>query len=85
MVDMSVKMDVLGSIFSGKMVFENGKCRTPIIPILIGREAFFNDSGVPVNTETPLLYPQEDSNLYRQNRNLKSYPLDYGGKYVLQI
>ena len=28
MVDMSVKMDVLGSIFSGKMVFENGKCRT---------------------------------------------------------
>lgn len=33
----------------------------------------------------PLLYPQEDSNLYRQNRNLKSYPLDYGGKYVLQI
>ena len=28
----------------------------------------------------PLLYPQEDSNLYRQNRNLKSYPLDYGGK-----
>ena len=85
MVDMSVKMDVLGSIFSGKMVFENGKCRTPIIPFLIGREAFFNNSGVPVNTETPLLYPQEDSNLYRQNRNLKSYPLDYGGKYVLQI
>ena len=85
MVDMSVKMDVLGSIFSGKMVFENGKCRTPIIPFLIGREAFFNNSGVPVNTETPLLYPQEDSNLYRQNRNLKSYPLDYGGEYVLQI
>ena len=28
----------------------------------------------------PLLYPQEDSNLYRQNRNLKSYPLDYGSK-----
>ena len=25
-------------------------------------------------------YPQGDSNLYRQNRNLKSYPLDYGGK-----
>ncbi len=66
MVDMSVKMDVLGSIFSGKMVFENGKCRTaqfnPIIPILIGREAFFNNSGVPVNTETPLLYPEPGSN-----------------------
>lgn len=62
MVDMSVKMDVLGSIFSGKMVFENGKCRTaefnPIIPILIGREAIFNSNGVPVNTETPLLYPK---------------------------
>ena len=28
-----------------------------IIPILIGREPFFNNSGVPVNTETPLLYP----------------------------
>ena len=66
MVDMSVKMDVLGSIFSGKMVFENGKCRTaqfnPIIPILMGREAFFNNSGVPVNTETPLLYPEPGSN-----------------------
>ena len=38
-VEMSVKMDVLGSIFSGKMVFENGKCRTaefnPIIAILM--------------------------------------------------
>ena len=37
-VEMSVKMDVLGSMLSGKMVFENGKCRTaefnPIIALL---------------------------------------------------
>lgn len=25
------------------------------------------------------LYPRADSNRNRQNRNLKSYPLDYGG------
>ena len=61
-VDMSVKMDVLGSIFSGKMVFENGKCRTaefnPIIAILMGREPFFNEKGASVDTETPILYPE---------------------------
>ena len=66
MVDMSVKMDVLGSILSGKMVFENGKCRTaefnPIIAILMGREPFLNDNGVSGNTETPLLYPEPGSN-----------------------
>ena len=28
----------------------------------MGREAFFNNSGVPVNTETPLLYPEPGSN-----------------------
>ena len=60
-VEVSVKMDVLGSIFSGKMVFENGKCRTaefnPIIAILMGREPFFNEKGASVDTETPLLYP----------------------------
>ena len=54
-------MDVLGSIFSGKMVFENGKCRTaefnPTIAILMGREPFFNEKGASVDTETPLLYP----------------------------
>ena len=65
MVDMSVKMDVLGSIFSGKMVFENGKCRTaefnPIIAILMGREPFFYEKGASVDTETPLLYPEPRS------------------------
>ena len=65
-VEMSVKMDVLGSIFSGKMVFENGKCRTaqfnPIIAILMGREPFFNEKGASVDTETPLLYPEPGSN-----------------------
>ena len=33
----------------------------PIIAILMGREPFLNDSGVPVNTETPLLYPEPGS------------------------
>ncbi len=65
-VEISVKMDVLGSIFSGKMVFENGKCRTaefnPIIAILMGREPFFNEKGASVDTETPLLYPEPGSN-----------------------
>ena len=28
----------------------------------------------------PFQYPRADSNRNRQNRNLKSYPLDYGGK-----
>lgn len=60
-----MKMDVLGSIFSGKMVFENGKCRTaefnPIIPILMGRKPFFNEKGASVNTETPLRYPEPRS------------------------
>ena len=57
-----MKMDVLGSIFSGKMVFENGNCRTaefnPIIAILMGRKPFFNEKGASVDTETPLLYPE---------------------------
>ena len=65
-VEMSVKMDVLGSIFSGKMVFENGKCRTaefnPIIPILMGREPFFNEKGASADAETPLQYPEPGSN-----------------------
>ena len=65
-VEMSVKMDVLGSIFSGKMVFENGNCRTaqfnPIIAILMGGEAFLNEKGASVDTETPLLYPEPGSN-----------------------
>ena len=65
-VEMSVKMDVLGSIFSGKMVFENGNCRTaqfnPIIAILMGREPIFNEKGASVDTETPLLYPEPGSN-----------------------
>ena len=56
-------MDVLGSIFSGKMVFENGKCRTaefnPIIAVLMGREPFFNEKGASVDTETPLLYTED--------------------------
>ena len=29
------------------------------------------------------MYPHRDSNPNRQNRNLKSYPLDYGGKFGL--
>ena len=64
-VEMSVKMDVLGSIFSGKMVFENGNCRTadfnPIIPILMGREPFFNEKGASADAETPLQYPEPGS------------------------
>ena len=60
-----VKMDVLGSIFSGKMVFENGKCRTaefnPIIAILMGREPFFNEKGASADAETPLRYPEPGS------------------------
>ena len=67
-VEISVKMDVLGSIFSGKMVFENGKCRTaefnPIIALLMGREPIFNEKGASVDTETPLLYPEPDYYLY---------------------
>ena len=59
---MSVKMDVLDSIFSGKMVFENGKCLTaefnPIISLLIGQEQDINENGVSVFTETPLPYPE---------------------------
>ena len=55
-------MDVLGSIFSGKMVFENGKCRTaefnPIIALLMGREPIFNEKGASADAETPLLYPE---------------------------
>ena len=61
-----MKMDVLGSIFSGKMVFENGNCRTaqfnPIIAILMGREPIFNEKGASVDTETPLRYPEPGSN-----------------------
>lgn len=44
-------------------------------------------AGGKIRTEglrLPSKYPQEDSNLYRQNRNLKSYPLDYGGRNVRQ-
>ena len=50
---MSVKMDVLGSIFSGKMVFENGKCRTaefnPVISLMMGKSSICeeeNKSGI---------------------------------------
>ena len=61
-----MKMDVLGSIFSGTMVFENGKCRTaefnPIIAILMGREPFFNEKGASADAETPLQYPEPGSN-----------------------
>jgi hypothetical protein len=64
-VEMSVKMDVLGSMLSGKMVFENGKCRTaefnPIIPILMGREPIFNEKGASADAETPLQYPEPKS------------------------
>ncbi len=65
-VDMSVKMDVLGSIFCGKMIFENGKCRTaefnPIIALLMGREPILNEKGVSDSSETPLQYPDPGSN-----------------------
>ena len=44
-------------------MFENGNCRTaefnPIIPILMGRKPFFYEKGASVNTETPLLYPED--------------------------
>lgn len=46
-VDMSTKMDVLGSIFSGKMVFENGKCRTaefnPVVSLMMGKSSICED------------------------------------------
>lgn len=62
-VDMSIKMDVLGSIFNDKMVFEDGKCRTakfnPIIALLMGQEPILNENGASVFTETPLLYPED--------------------------
>lgn len=64
-VEMSVKMDVLGSIFSGKMVFEDGKCRTaefnPVISLMIGKSSICEDenkSGVLDFSKTPLQYPE---------------------------
>ena len=68
-VDMSTKMDVLGSIFSGKMVFENGKCRTaefnPVISLMTGKSSVCedkNEKGVSDSSETPLQYPDPGSN-----------------------
>ena len=68
-VEMSVKMDVLGSIFSGKMVFVDGKCRTaefnPVISLMIGKSSICEDenkSGVLDFSKTPLQYPEPGSN-----------------------
>lgn len=33
----------------------------------------------------PLSYPRAESNRNRQNRNLKFYPLNYGGKWTAKI
>ena len=68
-VDMSIKMDVLGSIFSGKMVFEDGKCRTaefnPIVSLIMGKSDIYegeNKNGVLDVSKTPLQYPDPGSN-----------------------
>ena len=59
-------VSILGSILNGKMVFEDGKCRTaefnPIIALLMGQEPIIIKNGVSVCTETPLLYPEPGSN-----------------------
>ena len=68
-VEMSVKMDVLGSIFSGRMVFENGNCRTaefnPVVSLMMGKSSICDDenkSGVLDFSKTPLQYPDPGSN-----------------------
>lgn len=65
-VEIPVKLDVLGSIFKGKMVFENGECRTaeynPVIPLLVGKSSYYNKKGASDNSETPLQYPGPGSN-----------------------
>ena len=37
------------------------------------------------NFSQPLSYPRAESNRNRQNRNLKFYPLNYGGNEVAKI
>ena len=68
-VEMSVKMDVLGSIFSGRMVFENGNSRTaefnPVVSLMMGKSSICDDenkSGVLDFSKTPLQYPEPGSN-----------------------
>ena len=60
-VEIPVKLEVLGSIFKGKMVFEDGECRTaeynPVIPLLVGKSSYYNKKGASDNSETPLQYP----------------------------
>ena len=65
-VEIPVKLEVLGSIFKGKMVFEDGECRTaeynPVIPLLVGKSSYYNKKGASDNSETPLQYPGPGSN-----------------------
>ena len=60
-VEIPVKLDVLGSIFKGKMVFADGECRTaeynPVIPLLVGKSSYYKTKGVSDNSETPAQYP----------------------------
>ena len=61
-IDYCFPVSILGSILNGKMVFEDGKCRTaefnPIIALLMGQEPIIIKNGVSFCTETPLLYPE---------------------------
>ncbi len=70
-VEIEGKMEVLNSIFKGKMVFENGKCRTaeynPIIPLLVGKSSYYKTKGASANAETPLQYLRPESNRHARN------------------
>ena len=65
-VEIPVKLEVLGSIFKGKMVFDGGECRTaeynPVIPLLVGKSSYYKTTGVSDNSETPVQYPDPGSN-----------------------
>lgn len=43
------------------------------------------EKGLTNSFSQPLLYPRAESNRNRQNRNLKFYPLNYGGNRVAKI
>ena len=51
-----------------------------IVPLKRGFEGFEDTVLKWEGFALPFQYPRADSNRNRQNRNLKSYPLDYGGK-----
>ena len=82
-VEIPVKLDVLGSIFKGKMVFADGECRTaeynPVVPLLVGKSSYYKTKGASDNSETPLQYPHRESNPDLKFRKLSFYPLNYRG------